>query len=67
MKESVSAWPSSNPAPRPATSSDVEKRIRVAFVEDDDDPNRIVRRFQIMNFSLEAPHGVPSPTLPSPV
>ena len=37
MKESVSAWPSSNPAPRPATSSDVEKRIRVAFVEDDDD------------------------------
>ena len=37
MKESVSAWPSSNPAPRPATSSDLEKRIRVAFVEDDDD------------------------------
>src|SRR5262245_25804879 len=37
MKEGVSAWPSSNPAPRPATSSDVEKRIRVAFVEDDDD------------------------------
>jgi len=32
----VSARPSSNPAPRPATSSDVEKRIRVAFVEDDD-------------------------------
>jgi two-component system, OmpR family, response regulator ChvI len=37
MKESVSAWPSSNPAPRPANSSDVEKRIRVAFVEDDAD------------------------------
>ena len=37
MKESVSARPSSNPAPRAATSSDVEKRIRVAFVEDDDD------------------------------
>ena len=36
-KESVSARPSSNPAPRPATSSDVEKRIRVAFVEDDGD------------------------------
>ncbi len=36
MKESVSAWPSSNPAPRPDTS-DVERRIRVAFVEDDDD------------------------------
>ena len=27
----------SNPAPRPAASSDVEKRIRVAFVEDDGD------------------------------
>ena len=25
-KESASAWPSSNPAPRPATSSDVEKQ-----------------------------------------
>jgi two-component system response regulator ChvI len=37
MKESASVWPSSNPAPRPAASSDVEKRIRVAFVEDDDD------------------------------
>ena len=36
MMESVSASPSSNPAPRPATSSDVEKRIRVALVEDDD-------------------------------
>ena len=37
MKESVSVWPNSNPAPRPVASSDVEKRIRVAFVEDDDD------------------------------
>src|ERR1700682_3080533 len=37
MKESVSAWPSSNPAFRPDTSPDVERRIRVAFVEDDDD------------------------------
>ena len=33
----MSARPSSNPAPRPATSSEVERRIRVAFVEDDDD------------------------------
>jgi two-component system response regulator ChvI len=37
MKESVSAWPNSNPAFRPDTSPDVERRIRVAFVEDDDD------------------------------
>jgi two-component system response regulator ChvI len=37
MKESVSAWPNSNPAFRPATSTDVERKIRVAFVEDDDD------------------------------
>ena len=37
LKESVSVWPNSNPAPRPAASLDVEKRIRVAFVEDDDD------------------------------
>jgi two-component system response regulator ChvI len=37
MKESVSAWPSSSPAFRPDASTDVERRIRVAFVEDDDD------------------------------
>ena len=37
MKESVSAWPNSNPAFRPETSNDVERKIRVAFVEDDDD------------------------------
>ena len=43
MKESVSARPSSNSAPRAATSSDVEKRIRVAFVEDDDDYRETVR------------------------
>ena len=42
MKESVSAWPSSNPVPRPATSSDVEKRIRIAFVEDNDDDRETV-------------------------
>src|SRR6266851_4488854 len=35
MKESVSAWPNSNPAFRPETSTDVERKIRVAFVEDD--------------------------------
>src|SRR6266849_5482575 len=37
MKESVSAWPNSNPAFRPETSTDVERKIRVAFVEADDD------------------------------
>lgn len=37
MKESVSAWPSSSRAFKPDTSPDVERRIRVAFVEDDDD------------------------------
>ena len=37
MKESVSVWPSSSRAFRPDTSPDVERRIRVAFVEDDDD------------------------------
>src|SRR5258708_4641682 len=37
MKESVSAWPNSSPAFRPDASPDVERRIRVAFVEDDDD------------------------------
>ncbi|CAN5848853.1 response regulator transcription factor [soil metagenome] len=38
IKESASAWPSSNPAFTPAaTSTPMEKRVRVAFVEDDDD------------------------------
>src|SRR6266481_3987607 len=37
MKESVSAWPNSSPAFRPDASPDVDRRIRVAFVEDDDD------------------------------
>ena len=37
MKESVSAWPKSSPAFKPDTSPDVERKIRVAFVEDDDD------------------------------
>jgi len=37
MKESVSAWPNSNPAFNPGADGDVDKRIRVAFVEDDDD------------------------------
>src|SRR5262249_2786905 len=36
MKESVSAWPNSNPAYRPDADADVGKRIRVAFVEGDD-------------------------------
>ena len=37
MKESVSAWPNSSPAFRPDANPDVDRRIRVAFVEDDDD------------------------------
>src|SRR5512143_873544 len=37
MKENATAWPSSSPAFRPETSADVDRRIRVAFVEDDDD------------------------------
>lgn len=38
IKEDDSAWPSSNPAFSPeATKAPVEKRVRVAFVEDDDD------------------------------
>jgi two-component system response regulator ChvI len=36
LKETVSAWPSSNPVFKP-NANDAEKRIRVAFVEDDDD------------------------------
>ena len=37
VKESVSVWPSSSREFRPDTSADVERRIRIAFVEDDDD------------------------------
>lgn len=37
MKENAAAWPSSSPGFRPETSAAVDKRIRVAFVEDDDD------------------------------
>lgn len=37
MKGGVSAWPNSVRAFRPDVSPDVERRIRVAFVEDDDD------------------------------
>ena len=36
LKETVSAWPSSNPVFKP-NANDAERRIRVAFVEDDDD------------------------------
>jgi two-component system response regulator ChvI len=36
MKETVSAWPSSNPVFKP-NANDAERRIRVAFVDDDDD------------------------------
>jgi two-component system response regulator ChvI len=53
-KESVSARPSSNPAPRPATSSDVEKRIRVAFVEDDDDYRETVSA-ELADHGYDAP------------
>jgi two-component system response regulator ChvI len=37
MKENVSAWSSSNPVFRAETSAAVDRRIKVAFVEDDDD------------------------------
>ena len=37
MKESVSAWLSSSPVPTAATSPGLERRVQVAFVEDDDD------------------------------
>jgi two-component system response regulator ChvI len=37
MKEDVSAWPSSNPGFRPDGDPDSQRKIRVAFVEDDDD------------------------------
>jgi two-component system response regulator ChvI len=56
MKESVSAWPSSNPAPRPATSSDVEKRIRDAFVEDDDDYRETISA-ELVHHGYDTPLG----------
>lgn len=37
MKEDVSAWPSSNPVFKPVDSGEGERKIRVAFAEDDDD------------------------------
>jgi hypothetical protein len=37
MKESVSAWPNSSPAFRPDTNPEADRKIRVAFVEDDDE------------------------------
>ena len=37
MKADVSAWPSSNPVFKPVAEGDAERRIRVAFAEDDDD------------------------------
>ena len=37
MKESVSAWPKYSHAFKADTSPEVERKIRVAFVEDDDD------------------------------
>src|SRR5258708_30583508 len=37
MKENVVAWPSSNPVPRPKAGGDGEERIRLIFVDDDDD------------------------------
>jgi two-component system, OmpR family, response regulator ChvI len=57
MKESVSAWPSSSRAFSPETETNVEKRIRVAFVEDDDDYREAVSSeladhgFDVMSFS----------------
>src|SRR5882762_1003102 len=37
MKENVVAWPSSNPVPRPKAGGDGEERIRLIFVDDNDD------------------------------
>ena len=37
MKESVPAWSSSNPVPRTVPDGEPARRIRVAFVEDDED------------------------------
>ncbi len=44
IKESASAWPSSNPASAPVPELDKgqERKIRVAFVEDDDDYREVV-------------------------
>ena len=56
MKESGSAWPSSNPVLRPETSAAVTRRIKVAFVEDDDDYREAVsgelgdHGFDVMSF-----------------
>src|SRR5690349_18131585 len=36
-KENVSAWPSSGPAPKPHVDGEVEDKIRLIFVDDDDD------------------------------
>lgn len=37
MKDNVSAWPSSNPGFRSEINNAADRRIRIAFVEDDDD------------------------------
>ena len=37
MKDNVSAWPSSNPVFRPDANDASDRRIHLAFVEDDDD------------------------------
>ncbi len=37
MKDNVSAWPGSNPAFKPDPGNAADRRIRLAFVEDDDD------------------------------
>jgi len=37
MKDNVSAWPSSNPGFNPDANNAADRRIRLAFVEDDDD------------------------------
>jgi len=42
MKDNVSAWPSSSPGFRPAASNAVDRRIHLAFVEDDDDYREVV-------------------------
>ena len=57
MKESVSAWPKSSPVFKPDTSPDVDRKIRVAFVEDDDDYREAVSNelgdhgFEVTTFS----------------
>ena len=37
MKENVSAWPSSSPVPGSNEAIDADRKVRVIFVEDDDD------------------------------